>query len=253
MLKFANSNFIEFIKLATKKKLDKKLIVTVNLKGLSGPKFQSKVTAMATAAHNNPNVVPGLTPTPDDVLTMIGDRENLVLQREALRKSLKSVTEKIHKADTAIKDVITSKWANTVQNTIGTDVGKAKLLGFGIKGVDNGHSDDLVGKASESFPHFSEIEISGSLRHILHIRNNITGKAKLPPDAKHINIYQQIGGDEPTDISQMKYIGIATSGKYVADFKPEDKGKTVYYIAVYIDKKTLKPLVQGWVASAIVN
>ena len=208
---------------------------------------------MATSAHDHSDAVPGLTPEPDDVLAMIKDREYLISERNALRDKLKTITEKIHQADSEIKDVITDQWAKQVQNSIITDdYGKALLLGFGIKGVDNGHSSNIVGKAKTSFP-FIRVEIGGSLHHILHFRNNESKKKKLPPDAKHINIYQQIGGTEPTDISQMIFLGSTTTAKYVNHFKSEDRGKTVFYIAVYIDRKTLKPLNQSFVTSALVN
>lgn len=239
--------------MTTKKKLSKKLIVTVNFDGLSEPKLGQKMTDMATAAQNNPTIVPGLTPTPASVLAKILARQTLLTQRDTLRASQKQNTEQIHQAETDLKNIFTDQWATQVQLAIGTDASKAKLLLFGVKGEDSGHSDVVVAKAANSHPMISRIDSNVHLQQTLHTNNSISGNNKLPDDAKQIDIYEQIGGTAPADIKLMTHVGIAKRGKFINHFEAADLGKTVFYIAAYIDKKTLKPLELSPVASAIVN
>lgn len=239
--------------MTTKKKLFKKLIITTNFYGLSESELPIKMTGMATAALNNPWVVPGLYPAPDDVITLIQARQTLLIKRDLLLAEQKKITEQIHQADTNLKNIFTDLWANQLQQAIGGDESKAKLLGFGIKGVDSGHTSDVVGKAADSHPHITRIENNVHLQQTLHTFNSESGHNKLPADARQIDFYEQIGGTPPTDIKQMKHVGIAKRGKFINHFEAEDLGKTVYYIAVYIDKKTLKPLRQSPVVSATVT
>ncbi len=239
--------------MVTKKKLIKKLIVTVNLDGLTETERIKKMTDMAIAAQNNPTVVPGLSPTPAQVITRIQAETSLMVQRDTMRASQKQLTAQIYQADFDLKNIFTDQWAPLVQQTIGNDVSKAKLLGFGIKGMDDGSVDEEVALASNSHPIISHIDVNVHLQQTLHIKNSQSGSIKLPSDAKQIYIYEQIGGEAPTDIKQMVHAGIVNRGRFINHFDVADLGKTVYYIAVYIDRKTLKPLEQSPIEKAIIN
>lgn len=61
----------------------------------------------------------------------------------------------------------------------------------------------------------------------------------------------------PNDLATLlanggKFLGTAVRGKFISNF-PNGKGKEIFYIAVYVDKKTLKPVRQSVVADAMVN
>jgi hypothetical protein len=237
----------------TKKKLEKKLIVTTDFDGLNEADLAQSFTDKATAAQNNPTIAPGLIPTPPAVLTQIGARQSLILQRGLLQAAQKNNTEQIHHADETLKDIFTSKWAPIIQASIGSDVSKAKMLYFGIKGIDDGHAPISIETVATSHPNISRIDINIHLQHTLNILNSITGHAKLPDDAKQIDIFEQVGGTPPVDIKLMTYVGIAKRGKFINHFDATELGKTVYYMVVYIDKKTLEPLEQSPVFTAVIN
>jgi hypothetical protein len=230
--------------------MTKKLIVTANLKGLPEANFVQKITGMVQAAQANPTVVSNLTPTAAVVLTKIQGFQGLLVTRDNLRKQQKQNTELILAAETDITNIITSQWAPQVQQAIAGDASKAKLLGFGVKGEDSGHTDNVVTKAAESHPIISRVDMNIHLQHTLHVVNSQSGHTKLPDDAKQIDIYEQIGGTAPADIKLMQHIGIVKKGKFINHFEAADMGKTVFYMAVYIDKKTLKPLELSPVVSA---
>jgi hypothetical protein len=240
-------------------KLVKELILTANISELTEVEKLNKETAIANAHAANPTVVPGLTPTPSSVLTLINTQNGYYTQRETLREQLKQVTKLIHTGDENLNNIFVNQWRSQTQTAIGSDESKAKLLGWGIKNIDSGHTptDATVSKeiVLASLPVIIKIDLNSHLLHILHIRNNITGKRKLPAGILRIEIYGQIGGTLPTDYSLMgRSLGQASRGKFTTTQYPlADVGKVVYYIAVYISKKTKQPIAQSPVASAIIN
>jgi hypothetical protein len=189
---------------------------------------------------------------------MITTQNNYYTQRDTLMEQMKQVTENIHKNGSAINDIFIDQWRSQTQVAIGGDASKAKLLGYGIKGVDTGHITTTValekGIAISSRPVIVDITVNTHLMHILHIHNNITGKRRLPKGILRIDIYGQTGGAAPTDYSLMgRALGQASRGKFVHTFQLADVGKIQYYIAVYIDKKTKQPVAQSLVVSGIIN
>ena len=174
-------------------------------------------------------------------------------ERTEMIKALKSKTTEIETAQDVLKDIIINKWVLQVQEACGNNTKNIILLGFGLKGVDNGTSDEVVGMAVDSHPMISGIDTKVHLQQKLHIINNVTGGIKLPNDAKQINVYGQIDGIAPNNISTMINFGIARRGKYLHDFDVADIGKIVYYIVAYINKKTLKPMEMSPVMSAYIS
>ena len=240
-------------------KLVKELILTANIHGLTEVEKINKETAIANAHQANPTVVPGLTPTPASVLSLISTLTGYYNLRESLREQLKQVTKEIHTSDENLNNIFVNQWRPQTQTAIGSDESKAKLLGWGIKAQDTGHTP--VAAATEkaivlaSLPVIVRIDLQTHLQHALHIHNNITGKRKLPAGILRIDIYGQTGGTMPIDYSLMgRALGQASRGKFVTPLHPvADVGKIVYYIAVYIDKKTKQPIAQSLVVSAIIN
>jgi hypothetical protein len=234
-------------------KLVKKVIVTSNLKGKTETDLLKAVNDRIQAALNNTSIVPALNPTPAQMQTKTQNYATLLVTRDTLRAQQKQNTALILQAEADILNNINSQWVPYIQQQIAGDISKAKLLGFGVKGIDNGQADELVEKAAETHPIISRTDVNVHLQHALYITNSRSGKNKLPADAKHIEIYEQIGGTAPTSIKTMVHAGIAKKGKFINHFDDADLGKTVYYIAVYIDKKTLQPLEQSPVVSAMIN
>ena len=235
------------------KKLNKKLIVTSNLKGKNRLQFVKAVNIKIKAATDNNAIVPDLDPTPVQMQAKSDNLSGLLSLHKSLQAQMKSVIEQISQAKDDITNDINSGWVPYVQKKIAGDESKAKLLGYGVKGIDNGHSDEVVGKASNSCPFISRIDVNVHLQHTVFILNTESGKKKLPDDARQVDIYVQIGGEPPIGIKSMTYLGQAYRGKFINNFETADAGKTVYYIAVYISKKTRKPLEESRVVSAMIN
>jgi len=232
--------------------LVKKLILTVNLHGLKEQDKLQKFTDMQVAHQNNASWVPGLTPTPAVVATQITTAKGYLTQRNNLREQLKQVTEQYHLAETSLTNTFIA-WAGLAQTAIAGDTTKAKALGYGIKG--QGPKEPIE---DESDPVIVKIDINVYGQHTLHTQNNLTGKRKLPAGIARIDIYGQTGGTLPSDLTQMianggGYLGEAAKGKYVNILPTGNTGKAEYYIAVYVSKKTKKPVAQSVVASAIIN
>jgi hypothetical protein len=236
-----------------KKKLVKKMVLTVGLKGLPENEFTTKTTTMANDAQTNLTLVPDLDPTPAAELAKIANYQSLLAMRESLKNQQLQNTELILAAREEITNDITSDWMPYAQTQVAGDAAQAKVLGYGIKGQSDAGGGLPSEKAAQSHPTITRIDLNVHLQHALHTVNSQSGKNKLPDDASHIEIYEQIGGTEPISIIGMNKVGICKHGTFINHFAATDLGKTVYYIAVYIDKKSLVVLVQSPVESAIIN
>lgn len=244
-------------------KLLKKLILALNFHGLGEAKTLKKQSDIALAHQANPTVVPGLNPAPATVLGMINTQSGYYTLRDSLIEQMKQVTEEIHKNGEAINDIFVDQWAPQTQVAIGTDASKAKLLGYGIKAHDTGHTPVVAATEKNiitvSHPVIVKIDVNEHGVHTIHIHNNNTGKRALPKGIKRVDIYGYTGaaGLVIADLAALialggGYLGEASRGKFVNTFTA-NTGKTEYYVAVYVDKKTKKPTTQSPVASGIIN
>jgi hypothetical protein len=223
----------------TQRKLEKKLILTAHLKGLSEAKFRGKTRSMAQAEIDEPTYVPGLTPPADEVMQLIDELDDTYTQRNVMRGALKAKTQHIKKLESKISDTIIDQWMPQAQTAIGRDEGKAKRLGFGIKGQDKYNTSDV--SVNNSYPIIINL-LTSSLRHTLEIVNSHNPKIVLPEDAERIDVYEWFGDDEPPyDLKKLSYLGVAKSGKLVNHFEPDQKDTHVWYVVVYVSKKTGKP------------
>jgi len=239
-----------------KRVLKKELIVISNLKGLKMGDFTKKVKGYCTAHTDNPTIVTNLSPTTTVVEAKIESIIEIEAERTEIFKSYMQKTNLMNSIKRDVTNDINNGWCNQVQNAVAGDTSKVILLGYGIKGIINGASpaNALIGRAMESYPSISKIVSTISCQHKIFTRNSATGKVKLPSDAKSIEIYMQIGGlTPPTEIKNMSHLGSCTRGNLINKFDTADIGKIVYYIAVYMDKKTKKPIGFSHVASAMVN
>jgi len=237
----------------SKKKLIKKLVVTSNLHKLSKGNFSSKSKSIANAFIANPTYVTNIDPLPETVLTEIQKYDDLGVNGKTLSNALKENSKNMIAQKGVILDIVNDNWIIQVQMAVKGDVAKVLKLGLGVKGVDNGTVPALVGKVVDSHPIISQTDTNVHQQHTLHIINSETGSKKQPVDAISTYIYQLIGTTAPTSISQMSYKGIVNKGKYINKFDSLDLGKVVYYIAIYVNKKTLELMEPSPVSSAIIN
>ncbi len=232
--------------------LVKKLVLTVNLHGLKEQDKLQKMSDMQAAHLANTAWIPGLTPAPSAVGTSITTAKAILTTRNSLREQLKQATEQFHLADKTLTNIFVS-WAAQVQDAISGDTTKAKALGYGEKGQGVKHPIN-----DESAPVIVKIDINVRGEHKLHLANNLTKKRKLPPGIARIDIYGQTGGDAPLDLAHLiinggGYLGEATKAEFVNALPTGNVGKVEYYIAVYVGKKTKKPVAQSMVESAMIN
>jgi hypothetical protein len=218
------------------KQLKKKLIVTANLDNLKEADFCSKANSIINAHLHNPTYVPGLTPPATDMETESQAIEDMILHRSRLEAELKATNVSIREQVRKIKNVIVSEWAPQVQNAVGNDESKVKGLGYGIKGKYNGKSLPTY-NMTNSYPMILRVEFRSTERQMIFVRNNNLKGRKLPHDAKRLDLYMAFGENAPLDYREMIYLGEVTGGKFFNEFKPEDVGKWVWYVAVYIGRK----------------
>jgi hypothetical protein len=244
-------------------KLLKKLILALNFHGLGEAKTLKKQMDIATAHQNNPTLVPGLNPTPASVITMINTQTGYYATRDNLIEQMKQVTENIHNNGEALNNIFVDQWRPQTQAAIGTNTASARVLGYGIKGIDDGHTSTEAALDKSiilsSHPVIVKIDVNTHDVHYVHIHNNLTGKRKLPAGMLRIDMYGYTGaaGLVITDLAALialggGYLGEASRGKFTNIFTA-NTGKTEYYVAVYVDKKTKKPASQSPVASGIIN
>ncbi len=224
----------------SKKKLKKKLVVTTNQKGMTESELvQDSVDKIKAMGDNNT-----IVPTPDPTILVMGgkaeDIQKNIIKRDLLKQELKDVTVQISSGLSDIKSKFVDKWAKQIQDAVGDDEGKVKLLKFGIKGIDDGHAEPPI-NVYNSRPVILKIDVGTHLQHTLEIVNSETKKISLPYKAKHTDVYAFLGDEQPSDIKKMQYLGIAQKGKFTHYLEAAELGKTIWYIVVYVDKKSIKP------------
>ena len=230
-----------------------KLIIALNFRGLSFLKKLQRMTNIQKNHVDNPLLVPGLNPAPDEVLTKITEAMDELTRHDSLMDQLKASTQKLDAMEVDLESTFVDKWAKQTQNATGMNSEKAKLLGYGIKGENPPEPPTL-----DNVPVIGKIDNNTHGQHILSILNFMTGKVALPTGISRIDIYGQTGGTQPVDLAALMangggYLGEATKGKFVNTFGSQNLGTLEYYFAVYIDKKTKKPFTVSKVASAIIT
>ena len=236
------------------KKLIKELILISGLTGLNIEDYVKRVLALTQAATDNPLIAPDLDPTPLIITGKANAITAMVTNRTALYTAYKAQTVSINLAKTDLTNLMNNSWAPQAQVAIKGDADLAAKLAWLIKGVVTGKAPVVVGMAADSHPIVNYVDNSNHLEHNISIINNVSGKVAVPKDAARTEVYQQIGGlTPPDDIKNMSHLGTAKTGKYKNTFDIADLNKLVYYIVVYIDKKTQKALIQSPVFSATIS
>jgi len=226
--------------------------VTPNNSNLSDKDMLEDSQSKVKAEVDFPDIVEDLEPTAAATGAKVTAFQNEKLKHDALEAQLMQSTSNLlaMKKD-IMKDF--NKWATQIQNAPGIDLGKVQLLHFHVVG-----SVPKPPTPPESTPMMSFIETNISGKHTLSIIDNLTQKKALPKDILRTDIYAQTGGTKPNNLSELitnggGRVGEASRGKFVNDLPPGNKGKTEYYILVYISKKTKKPFSYSIVYEATIT
>ena len=240
--------------MTSKKILNKEMEVIAGISGTPIGTQLKTADGICDAIIANPTIAT-VSPTALSIKTKIADVYILEKQKNDFLKKANSIYEQIIAETREIRMTINSQWCSQVQATPGITAADVLLIGMKIKGEGSGGVDaKVVNKASESNPLINKIDSNLHMKHKIHVINSAKGNKGIPPDASACIVYMQIGGTIlPTDIDKMTYVGKISNGSITRDFKPEDVGKIVYYIAVYIDLKTDEPMIYSPVASALIN
>jgi len=240
--------------MTSKKILNKEMEVIAGISGTPIGTQLKTAEGICDAIIANPTVAT-VTPTALSVKTKIAGILLLEIEKTDYMKKVNSISEQINAATREVRVTINSQWCSQVQATPGITAADVLLIGMKIKGEGSGGVEaKVINKISISNPLINKIESNLHMQHTAHVINSAKGNKGLPPDAKAIDVYVQIGGTvPPTDIDKMTYIGKIKNGSIVRNFTQEDVGKIAYYIAVYIDRKTGEPMIYSPVASALIN
>ncbi|HEX7412482.1 MAG TPA: hypothetical protein VF411_00450 [Bacteroidia bacterium] len=251
--------------MTSKKVVNKKVVLTADFYGLTQEEKLKKETDMTLAQKNNPLLVPGLNPTAvviqNRIIALTDPNTGLVHELEMVRANEKTLVGQIADEVKAIESIIVSEWMSQTQSAIAGDVNKAATLKFGVKGVSGGGAQTSsvmeMAKTATSAPVIVKIDTDVHDEHILHIHNNITNKRGHGKDILRVDMYAQNGGTLPINFAALianggQLLGTAERGVYINTIiaTTANSGTTVYYIAVYISKKTKKPVAYSVVASA---
>ena len=228
--------------MTTQKLLNKMFILTSNLGKLVSSAFATKAKGYVTAMGSHPTYVPDLKPTVEEAEIEVTKLETLHTTKGEIAKAGKANTADIKAQVKKVKKIITYEWMSQAQEALNGDESKAKDLGYGIRGIDNGTSLPTIGKAKSSYAIVTKIETEVGLQHTIQIVNNETMSTVLPDGVESLNIYEQIGGVSPISTDGMEMLGIVKNGRFINSFDVADIGKMAFYILCYTDKKTGKKL-----------
>ncbi len=234
------------------KKLKKKLILVLAFRALTLPEKLQKMMDIALAHIAKPSYVT-LNPLPAAVKTQIEAAQTLYTEREALLEQYKSKTQELHDVEDVLNNTYVDNWLTQTQAATGMTAARAKELGYKVKG-----DKEKVVLPENSAPAISRISINVHGQHTLYFLNTLSGKVGLPEGVLRIDLYGQTGGTRPADLAALianggGYLGQASRGKFVYTFNVTKPGDLEYYIAVYVDKTTKKPIRFSVVESGVLS
>ncbi|MEI6822779.1 MAG: hypothetical protein WCL51_12665 [Bacteroidota bacterium] len=236
------------------KKLVKELILVSGLTRLHLGAFVKRVIGLADAAIAHPLIAPDLDPTPLEIKTKADALTKEVEERTAMELAVLAKTKGVNTKEDDLRNLINNSWAHQAQTACAGDAEKATDLGWFIKGIVTGKAPVVVGMAADSHPITTGIDNRIHLVQTVNIINSASGLVGVPKDADRLDVYQQVGGlTPPNDIKKMANVGSANRGKFSCSFDISELDTIIYYIVVYIDKKTKLPLVMSPVMSAVVS
>ncbi len=218
------------------KKLVKKLILALNFRYLTSKSKLQKMTSISAAHDENSGFVPSLSPTTIVVNDKIAVVNELYIQRAVLEEEIQGITKDIQTKESELENIFVDKWMKQTQDAINGDETKAKTLGYDIKGEQAELNKASSTSIENSVPLIAGVSFKASLTQEIEIINSESKDYILPFDAQALELYEFIGDAEPSNIKKMTYLGPVKRGKFINHFEEADKGKIVWYIAVYRGK-----------------
>jgi len=214
--------------------LHKKLILVAGLTGLTVEKFLENVEAKADAAIAFPALAPDYDHDAATIKTKVGAVRTSIALHKTKEDELKTLTKKNEDDLTFLNDVVLGDWMPKTQTAIANDPTKATQMSYTFRG----EHDHVAPDVSVWNSHVNlDIAITGSLLHTITAVNNVSKSWHLPEDADCLYLYECYDPANVFDLKKMIFLGVMKKSKFVNHFTADDKGKTVYYVAVYKPKK----------------
>jgi len=214
--------------------LIKKYILTAGLNHLNEARLLENVNGKILGLEQNTALVPaGFDPTVAVGRAAFTQITKDIDERTTLEEKLKAINQKIGGEKKDIVNMIVTNWMPVLQVSLDGSIDNAKLLNFGVKGIDLEPSEVSV---TNSHPVLDKITL-GYLTHTLYFINSTTKSTSVPDDGIAVEIYEFFGEQAPKDISVMTHIGKAIRGVFTNHFTEDHKGQTVWYAFVYSAKK----------------
>jgi predicted phage tail protein len=73
------------------------------------------------------------------------------------------------------------------------------------------------------------VDTSRRLQHVISYRDSVSSSKKKPAGVAYCEIWAKVGGPAPTDVSQLTYLGNASSSPQLEEFTGAQAGQLVYY------------------------
>ncbi len=190
---------------------------------------------------------------PAAVKIIVQDMREEVQSRDNLDAQSAAKTANIAKMHAKLVDIVNNDWVPTIQRQCGNDPEKVTALNFRYKGSIE-HTPPTTG----NIPMCTGIDRNVPGEHTMHIIDTLANKAALPWGILRCDVYGQCDGVAPTTLAELTahgggWLGTVDNGKFTYVTPAGGKGKTEYYIFVYILKETKKPFAYSLVYSAIIS
>jgi hypothetical protein len=214
---------------------NKKVIVVAEVWHLNDKDFLLNAAGKGQAEIDHPLYVPLLNPVASTLMTLVGDSTTVLQKRDAKLAEAKALTTTFRENRKKINDIIVSKWPAQIQDATDGDIAKIQELKYDVKNLE----DPTVPPVSvtNSRPVISNVDLSLSMHHTISITNSVSLTAGLPDDVEYADVYETFDEANTKDVRKMSHLGKAKRGKFVNHFGPEDEGKDVWYVVVYVPKK----------------
>jgi hypothetical protein len=112
---------------------------------------------------------------------------------------------------------------NLANNSLIPDSDRIRM-GLTVKSVTR-----TASPVPSSFP-MGMADFSVRWQHTLSFNDNTSPRSKAKPAGVHgCEIWAKVGGDAPKNVSELSYMGIATTNTYTARYSGNEVGNTVYY------------------------
>ena len=195
--------------------------------------------------------------TPDPSTTVVGGvlthMKDGISKEASLLLELKQVRDDIDADKKKLIDIMVNKWAPQIQNTPNITIGQIHVLGFHVTG-----ENPIIPIPIDTVPVVTKIVTNIPEKHILHVIDSKDEKKAVPTGMLRTDVFAQIGGTKPVNMAGLianggSRVGEVTAGKFIFDVPNGNKGKTVFYILTYIEKKTKKSFSYSIVYDAVVT